>query len=219
MHLFALQHFSDRFGIDLTVPDFLDAVERSSISATQDMASRLRFNSFDAYATRRDFYFVDRTYHGANANTADFLMSRAFVTGSAVAKYATTPIHIRNGDANSFTLVADVFGDGESDHGFLNSEQGVFSTFGIELEGLWVAIEYSGGLDVNTDSEFDEVPSWLSEAAMAQTALNLSTHIMFQTEDTPSDMRQLRANLTQTYSRYARLHLAAYQPRFTEPSV
>jgi hypothetical protein len=80
-------------------------------------------------------------------------------------------------------------------------------------------VDYSGGLDVNTDGEYEGVPDWLREAAMAQTALNLATHTMFQTEDNNNDLRPLRDQIARVWGEHVRMKGAAYQPRFTEPSV
>ena len=218
MHLFALQTFSDRFGIDLTTADFNDAVREASRAATQDMVSRFRLGSLDVYPAVRDFYFVDGMTRQGTANIAEFYLSRPFPLGGVTALYTPDPLAVRNGNADSYTDISNTAGDGASNRGGLDATRGIYTVFGINLSGQWVSIQHSGGLDVNSDGEYEGVPDWLEEAAMAQTALNLANHVMFQTEDEGNDMDQLRAVISRLYSQHARLALSptAYKPRFTD---
>jgi len=218
MHLFPLQTFSDRYGIDLTVPDFLDAVRQASALATQDVVSRFRLGGFAVYPARRDYFFVDSMTRQGTANVAEFYLSRPFPVGSVTALYTPNPIHVRNGDTDSYTDISATQGDLSSNYGALDRERGVYQVFGLNLSEQWVTIEYSGGLDLNTDEEYELVPDWITEAAMAQAALNLANHVMFQTEDQANDLNQLRAVLSRAFNDHARLALSpsAYKPRFTD---
>lgn len=218
MHLFRLQEFSDRYGVDLNTADFLDAVTQASAAATQDVASRFRLGPLGSYTSRRDYFFVDGMSRQGTADTAEFYLSRAFVSGSVTALWTDSPVNVRNGDSDSYTDLSDTAGDGKSDHRALDADRGVLTVFGLNLSNLWVTVEYSGGLEVNTDDEYEGVPEWLSEAAMAQTALNLANHVMFQTEDEGNQLDELRPVLSRLFRDHARLALSpsAYRPRFTD---
>lgn len=219
MHLFRLQTFSDRYGVDLTVGDFNDAVREASRAATQDVVSRFRLGPPGTYEQRRDWFFVDRMSRQGTANLAEFYLSRAFVSGGVTALFTPNPIHVRNGDADSYTDLSDVAEDGQSNYGALDAERGVYTVFGLNLSEQWVSITYSGGLDVNTDDEYEGAPDWLAEAAMAQTALNLSNHVMLQTEDEGNDLSQLRSVVARLYADHARFGLSSYKPRFTDTDL
>lgn len=219
MHLFALQTFSDRFGVDLTVADFNDAVREASRAATQDLASRFRLGPLSVYETRRDFFFVDRMSRQGTADSARFFLSRAFVTAATVlAVYSPSPVNVRNGDDDSYTDISRVANDNRSNYGALDAERGVYSVYGLNLSHQWVAVTYSGGLDTNSDSEYENVPDWLQEAALNQTALNLSRHVMFNPEEGNSDLSELRDTIARLWRDNARLALspADYRPRFTD---
>lgn len=217
MHLFNLQDFADRFGINLTVQDFHDAVQRASVAATRDMASRFRFQSFDIYPTRRDTFYVDRTFFDDGGNVCSFILSRGFVTESTIqARYTSNPIHIRNNETDSFIDLQDTAEDGKSDHLIIDADRGILSTFMVDLTRKWVVVDYSGGLSVATDDEYEGVPAWLSELAMAQTALNLANHVMFQTEDEGNDLTQLYDVIRRGFAAHARFKPEAYDPTMTE---
>jgi hypothetical protein len=218
MHLFALQTFSDRFGVDLNTADFLDAVTQASQAATQDIVSRFRLGGIGTYATRRDYFFVDNMSRQGTANVAEFYLSRPFVYGAVTALYMPSPVEVRNGNADGYTDISNTSGNGDSNYGALDAERGIYHVFGLNLSGQWVTVEYSGGLDLNSAMEYEGVPDWLQEVAMAQAALNLSGHVMFQTEDEGNDLSELRPQISRAVNDYAKMALApsAYKPRFSD---
>ena len=146
MHLFPLQSFSDRFGVDLSVVDFRVAIERSSIAAAQDVASRFRLGPLGSYGSRRDFFWVDKMSRQGTGNLAEFYLSRPFVQGTFTAFYTPSPINVRNGSADSYTDISNTANDGLSNHGALDADRGIYNVFGLNLSEQWVVITYSGGL-------------------------------------------------------------------------
>jgi len=218
MHLFPLQTFSNRFGVDLNTADFLYAVVQASMAATQDIASNLRLGGLGIYPTRRDFFFVDGMSRQGTANVAEFYLSRPFPVGAFTAFYTPNPLHVRNGYADTYTDISNTAGDGASNYGAMDTQRGVYQVFGLNLSGQWVAITYSGGLDVDSNDEYQDVPDWLAEVAMAQAALNLAGHVMFQTEDEGNALSELRPQVARAFREYSRLALSpsAYKPRFTD---
>lgn len=217
MHLFSLSNCATRYGIDLTVDDFKDALTRASIAATQDVASRFRFDGFDAYTARRDVFYVDTTRGIGNGYQTQLLLSRGFATAATLtARYTSSPVHARNNDTTLLTDLQNVAQDGQSNMLGINAEQGLLTTFNLDLTDLWVVVEYEGGFTVAANGEYLGVPAWLSEAAMAQTAINLSQNVMLQADGEDGDFDQLRGALRDLTARHGRFHLAANHPSFTE---
>lgn len=218
MHLFSLARFSQRFGIDLTVDDFENAVVEASRAATSTLASRLRFTDFDEYTARRDMFYVDRTFGDAQGFNRQFMLQRGFTsTANVTAYYSSSPVNLRNADTDLLTSIKDTAEDGESNFLVVDGNQGLLTVYGINLTGLWVLVDYDGGLSVATDDEYDNVPEWLSEAAMAQAAINLSHHRALKADDDDADFSDLRSAVVEAMSTHARIAPAALKPTASEP--
>lgn len=219
MYLFSITRFGQRFGIDTSVPDFVDAIQEAARAATADLASRLRFRNFDLYTARRDFFRVDRMFDQHNQANRQFVLSRGFVTpASVVAYYAASPVYLRNNDTDLLTDITDVNEDGQSNHLIVDAERGVVTTYGLELMHQWVMVTYDGGLDVATDDEFDSVPDWLAETAMAQAALYLSKNRQFKPEE-GEDLTELKNTVDRAFRSYARYYPGGLKPTASEPTA
>ena len=221
MFLFNLQRFSERYGIDLSVGDFNNAVIEAARGATATMASRFRFTDFNEYTARRDIFACERTFGQGNTLTRSFLLARGFTSKANVtAYYATSPIHLRNADLNNMVNLEDALEDGESDMLFVDEDQGLLTVYGIDLTGLWVLVDYTGGLSIATDDEYEGVPEWLSEAAMLQAAMNLSTSKVLKIDDEDGDdFSILKDQLKTALVDHRRYHPAAVKPTASEPGT
>lgn len=217
MHLFRLADFGQRFGVDLTEPDFLSAVTRASAAATQDLASRFRYKSFASYGSRTDFFYVQDVHFQSRGEQRQFLLSRGFTSKAAITAYMTTsPLNFRNGSTDSLFSLKDVGSDGQSDHLMVDGDAGLMTVYGLDLRDQWVIATYTGGLNADTDDEYEDVPDWLSEAAMAQTALNLSRHRAFIPEEGQGDLSELSDAITRITRERWRYYPAAIRPNATE---
>lgn len=219
MHLFNLHDFGQRFGIDLTVSDFNDAVTAASKAATRSVASRFRFGDFDAYTARRDFFRVDRM-HGQGAQMhRQFRLARGFIDSinGFSAKYTDNIIHIRNNDTDSLTDVQDVAEDGKSDYLVIDADQGILTVDVLDLTGMWLVVTYNCGLDVATDDEFQDVPGWLQDAAEAQAILFLKQNRAFRGENDTVDLAPIKDNLDYLWGQHARVYPGAIFPTSSEP--
>lgn len=218
MHLFDIAEFGTRFGIDTTVSDFREAVVEASKGATADLAARLRYRDFSAYSNRRDFFVVDRMFGVANTLQRQFLLSRGFVENATVsAVYATTPLSLRNGNTTDLKDLADLNEDGESNMLMIDGPRGILTAYGVDLTERWVMVTYSGGLDVATDNEYQTVPDWLREVAMARAALILTRNRAFRTEG-EDDTAELRETVRAAVTAHMRYAPGAAQAVATEPT-
>lgn len=214
MHLFNLAEFGQRFGIDTTVQDFLNAISLASRAATQQVASRFRYETFDAFTDRTELFYVRRMFETEDRGTqARFRLGRGLTSKANItAYYSTTPLHLRNNDTSSLIDLKNYAQDGQSDALYVDGEKGFFFVHGVNLAGLWVLVTYSGGLDVASDDEYQNVPVWLQEAGMAQTALNLSKNRTFTPEDGDQSLDVLKQQLQDLWEEYGRYEPAAYKP-------
>lgn len=218
MHLFNLVEFGQRYSIDTGTTDFNNAIREASRAATKTLAQRLRFGNFDAYTDRTDYFAPGRMFgNGQNVWHRQFLMSRGFVTsGTITAYYTSSPLNFRNNDTTLLNDLTDVSQDGASDRTFWDYDAGLLFVEGVDLEEHWVIVQYSGGLDVATDDEFENVPEWLRALAMTQTALFLSNNPMFQTEDGENDITILKNDQAQGFAEHARFFPSARKPNASE---
>lgn len=220
MHLFNLAEFSQQFGIDMTVSDFNSAVREASKAATRAVASRFRYIDFDGYTARRDVFNVRRTFDtGRNQNTI-LRLSRGFIdsTTGFTAYYTSNPVYVRNADANSYTSLQDVAGDGQSDYLFIDAKRGFLTVYNIDLTDQWVVVTYNCGLTAATDDEYEDVPTWLADAARAQAALLLKQNRAFNTEG-EDDTDALRSQLHSLMQQHTRAHPSALLPTMSEPGA
>lgn len=220
MHLFNLVSFAKQFGIDLTVPDFQEAVVEASKAATPTVASRFRYGGFDTYSNRRDVFQVRRMYDAGAAQNLSLRLSRGFVDTSAsfTAYYTANPLYVRNNDTDLLTDLQDVNKDGQSDYLFIDAERGVLSVYNIDLTDQWVVVTYTGGLETASDDEYQGVPDWLSQAARAQTALMLKENRAFSVEG-DTDMKTLTGQLNALWSRHARVAGSMVLPVMSRENV
>lgn len=221
MHLFSLTEFGDRFGIDMTVPDFVDYVASASHAATRDIASRFRFKDFDVHATRRDVFRCGRMFGAGASQHRQFVLSRGFiepVTGFSC-RYTENFVHVRNSGISLFTDAQNVAEDGESDYVVIDAEQGVVSLYGIDLTDQWLVVDYTCGLDADSNDEAQDVPGWLADAASAKAAIFLKQNRVFQNEDenTADAIVPLRETLTSLFGGHARIYPSALLPTMAEP--
>lgn len=219
MHLFNLSEFGQRFGIDMTVGDFNSAVTAASKAATRSVASQFRFQDFETYTARRDFYRVDRMMASGNQQYRQFRLARGFIDGvSGFSAYFTDSIlHVRNSDTNNLTDIQNVAGDGQSDYLTIDADQGLLTVHSIDMTGMWFVVTYNCGMDVATDDEYLDVPGWLQDAAEAQTILFLKQNRAFKTEDGSDDLRPIQESLLTLKAEHARIYPAAILPTSSEP--
>ena len=214
MHLFNLGEFGKRFGIDLSVSDFKDAVTEASKAATQSLASQLRYGDFTAFDFRRDVFRVDRMFGSADsaATYRTLRLSRGFVNEDSAFSVlsSTTPINIRYGDASSYEDLQNAFLDGRSSKVFLDPDKGLVHLYDLSLAGMWVVVEYSGGLAVNNNQQFSSVPEWMQECAQLWAALHLTRNRALQSENDDPDT--LKAALRNMYSTNTRVNPSALLP-------
>jgi len=220
MHLFSLNDFGAQFGIDLTVPDFNDAVSEASKAATRKVVSSFRLGGLDAFTSRRDVFQVRRMFDAGSAQNRDFRLSRAFIDAgdNFSAQYTANPVHVRNNETDMLTNLQDVNEDGESDYLFIDAERGILTVFNLDLTDQWVVVTYDGGLDTNTDQEYLNVPDWLSDAARAQTALLLRENRAFTVEGA-TEFQTLERQIADLWSQHARLAGAMVLPTMTEDTA
>jgi len=217
MHLFNLNNFATRFGIDMTVLDFNNGVTQASQAATRAVASRFRFKDFEPFTNRKDVFYVDRMLGQGNLQHRQLMLSRGFInpTSGFSALYTGNPVHARNAETSLTTDLQRVSSDGRSDYLYIDSEQGLLTTYVVDLTDQWVVVTYSGGLSVASDGVYEGVPGWMAEAAESQTALFLKQSNLFQTEE-QEDLTSLRQNLFDLQAAHARLHLAAVPATMSE---
>lgn len=218
MHLFTYEDFGTRFGIDTTEPDFRDAIVKSSRAATQYLASHLRFTDFNSYTGRKDFFQVERPYGTTTGGWYHFRLSRGFTSKAQLTRVVsvTSPIQFRNNETDTQIDLTDVANDGASDHVYLNGVRGKLSVHDVSLVDRWVCVEYSGGLDVATDDNFEGVPDWLREVAMAQAAMFLQRHKAFTPEEGGGDLSELKGLVSSAFSHQGRFLPDAMDPTFSE---
>lgn len=219
MHLFNLVSFGERFGVDLSVTDFDAAVRRASIAATEDLAAQFRYETFGLYTGRVDVFNVERTFGPIGRPYNRFLLSRGFTTKANVtAYYTTTPLNFTNLNLSGLTNLKNISEDGASDVLTVDGDRGVVTVHSVELADYWVVLSYSGGFTTATDDEFEAVPGWLSQVAMAKTAINLARHPAF----TPTDeggavatLDELKHQVRTAWQRYSRYVPDAMHPAFS----
>lgn len=218
MHLFNLNDFAVRFGIDMSVADFADAVRSASKAATSALASQFRFRDFSVHAGRLDIFNVERMFGGSGVMTRRLRLSRGFVEDNSAFSvvYATSPLYIRNSTADLITNLQDTLGDGQSDHVFMDWEQGTVAFYGVDLSSMWIGVAYDCGMSVNDADEFLDVPDWLSETSMNQTAIFLKQNRIFQTEN-EDDTTSLKQALALAFASHGRYYPDAVFPSMSEP--
>lgn len=184
MHLFNLNEFASRYGIDMSVDDFRDAVTEASKAATYGLASDLRYGGFEQYVNRRDVFQCLRSFASGNMQKLQFRLSRGFVDEDSnfSAYYSSSPLNIRNNDTGLLTNLQAVNDDAQSNYLYIEAEKGVLTVYGIDLTDQWVVVTYSGGLATTAKEQFKNVPEWLQEAAQVHAALHLTRNRAFQTE-------------------------------------
>lgn len=218
MHLFTLSEFGARFGIDLTVSDFHETVVEASKAATKSIASMMRFNDFSLSTGRRDAFRCARMFGTGAGQNRQFVLSRGFIDKNSAfrAVYTANPVHVRNNETSAFTDLEDTNEDAQSDYMFLDANQGLLTVYGLDLTDQWVVVDYDSGFTVNNADEFQGVPGWLSEAAMAQAALYVKMNPAFTTENEGSTqpLSDMVRNISAAYGRY---HLGAIPATMSEP--
>lgn len=219
MHLFNLASFAVRFGIDMSVSDFSDAVTEASKAATSAVASRFRFQDFEQYPARRDIFRCDRMFGQGNSQHRQFNLARGFIDGvTGFSIYATDSIiHVRNGDTNQLTNLQDSAQDGQSNYVVIDAEQGLVTVHSQDLTDMWVVINYTCGLPVATDDQYEQVPAWLKDAGEAQALLLLKYNRAFKTDDGVDEMRPISDSLDRLWGAHARIYPSALKPTSSEP--
>ena len=98
MHLFNLNSFAQRFGIDMTVSDFNEAVTEASHAATRSIASQFRFRDFNTYSARRDIFRCGRMHGAGSSQHRQFRLARGFIDGVTgfTAYYTDNPVHVHD---------------------------------------------------------------------------------------------------------------------------
>jgi len=139
MHLFNLHEFGQRFGVDMTTPDFNAAVTEASKAATRAIASQFRYRDFDLYTARRDVFQVNRMMATGNAQNRQFRLSRGFIDSSTgfTAYYTDNPVHIRNNETDQLTNLQDTNEDGQSDYLFIDANSGLLTVYSLDLTDPW----------------------------------------------------------------------------------
>lgn len=219
MYLFNLQNFAQRFGIDMTVSDFNDAVTEAAKASTRVIASQFRFQDFDLFSARRDVFHVPRMFEAGNAQNRRFRLARGFIDGANnfTAYYTDNPVHVRNGDTDQLTNLQRTNNDNKSDYLFIDAETGLLTTYSLDLTDMWIIVTYDCGLTVAADAEFEGVPSWLAEAAELQTLIYLKQNRALSDEDGGDTVSSLRSALAQLQAAHMRFHPEAVLPTMSEP--
>ena len=187
-------------------------------AATRTIASRFRFRDFDEYTARRDVFRCDRMFGAGSNQHRQFKLARGFIDGVTgfSARYSSSPLHIRNNDTTLTTDLQRVNEDSESDYLFIDADQGILSVYGLDLTDQWLVVTYNCGLSFAADGEVEDAPDWLSDAAVAQTAIFLRQNRAFQTEGGADD-KPLRDALSALETAHARAYPAAVPPTMSEP--
>lgn len=217
MHLFDIMQFGYKVGVDPTVTDFYEAMSKASTAAATGLSARLRYRTFDRYATRKEYFHITRTFGGMTTPHVALALSRGFAdTSTMTIRYAANPLPLRNADADLYTNLKDLLEDGLSDQTMINGVAGLVSIFGVDLTDMWVEVAYSGGLYVSTDLSYDDVPDWLEELAMAQATIYLTLNKNLQPE-TPPDMALVERQIITAINQYGRFYPQAFKPDMTIP--
>lgn len=205
MHLFDIMTFGYKVGVDPTVTDFYESMIAASRAATNSLAARTRFRTFDRYTQRKDYFQLSRMFGGRLRPHATLLLSRGFVdTTGITVRYASSALSLRNGDANAYFNLRDLAADGQSDRTLINSEIGTVYVEGVDLSEQWVEVAYTGGLYVASDETYEDVPGWLSEAAMHLASLNLLQNraLAPETPPDPDPTQRQIADLVASHGRF-----------------
>ena len=217
MHLLNIMEFGYKVGVDPTVTDFYESMAAASRAATETLATRMRYVSFERYTQRKDYFQLPRMFGGALMPHATLLLSRGFAdTAGMTVRYASNMRALRNGDAATYFNLMDLQGDGQSDHTLINGAVGTVYVEGVELSEQWVEVAYTGGLYVASDDLYENVPGWLSEAAMAQASINLMQNRALTPENGP-DLVPIQRQLADLIAGHGRFLPQAVRPVASSP--
>lgn len=217
MHLFDIMTFGYKVGVDPSITDFFEAMRSASAATTTDLAARLRYRNFDRYTLRKDYFYIPRMFGVSAALFAELALSRGFVdTATLTARYATTPLKLRNGDASQYENLRDLQGDNASDHIMVNSDAGTVSVFDVDLTDYWVEITYTGGLYAASDENYENVPDWLVEASMAQASIFLLQNRALTPENGP-ETGPINTQIAHALNSHGRFFPHMLKPTMTTP--
>lgn len=219
MHLFSLEDFGYRFGIDLTVSDFYEAVSEASRAATKAVASQFRLGSFDEFAGRKDYFRGDRMFGDALHPVRQFRLSRPLVDDSAgFSVYgAASLLALRNNATGLITNLQDRLDDGLSDHVILDAQHGLITVADFDVSNMWICVTYSGGLSVASDDAYEGVPDWLADVAQTQAALFLTRNRTLTAEG-DTDFSVLRNAMQSALEAHGRFYPGAVLPEMSTPT-
>ncbi len=219
------------------IPDIDAIIEGALKSAAHVIAARLNTNL--DYTARVDTFMVNpnrqlsipleqapsnlappraRVGTGLFANsplyTTEFSLNHGFIVSTALAdltvKSATLIGHFGDADLESDLRVFE----GDSlDHTFASAEDGRVYVQQVDVRGLFVQIGYTSGFTVASDGLYDDVPAWLSRAAMLMAEIMMDRNsVIRRPEGAEGQIEVLLREYNVIIDQHLRYHPGAVKP-------
>jgi hypothetical protein len=181
--------------------DAVNAMLSALDTASTDLASVLRFKTFDREARQDDFLVrLDR-------QPADEPFIKLALARGLVATSPAVTVVAASSQAALTAAPVDILPQVDIDY-----EKGVVSIpVGVELGDaagtifLWVRVGYAAGFTTDDQATYKDVPEWLARAAQLTARLSLNAHPAFVANATATDARLLErqyASIVQGRMRY-----------------
>lgn len=220
------------------IPDVDNAIGAALKSATHVLQRKLR-TDFD-FAARTDTFAVSPTrpasqpepqilsnlvaprkarvgtglYANSPLYATEFHLNHGFVESDAIADLTvvTATMIPHFADPNLVSDIRVFEGDG-LDHVFVSKEDGRVYIHQVDVRGLFVRITYNSGFTVASDDVFDDVPSWLEEAAILHAQIMLDKNpVIRRPEGAESMIEVLLHQFNQIIDEKVRYHPSAVAP-------
>lgn len=179
MHLVALEEVRASIGFD-DITDVNLALTRALNAATVSLEAKIR-TKFALNENVVDVFFLPSVLRnsspqqpssyfevGAGTYMATLKLSQGFLTHIPVLTYSPTLSGLRDDPPTI-----------EEEHLLVDKEAGVIRVSGLDLSRMYVEVGYSAGFSAKAapnDHIFDEVPTWLSEAAALSSIISLDAY-------------------------------------------
>lgn len=171
--LVAPSSVANRLLINLDVPDYADAVNSAVRAATARTLGAGRYPPPDVYEERSDVFYVPHRLRPFE----NFLLARGFAQTITAVRASNTPAGLwtPNQHRDLQALSGAYLG--------LDCTRGFLTIGGADLRDEWVAISYSGGLKVDVDEVYENVPAAMASYAEARAVLALRGNALFGSDD------------------------------------
>lgn len=191
--LLSVDEFVSRATFDC-MPDIQARVEATLFSAAPFFENILR-TSFD-FGIYSDVFLMKNTRRYANTLQDPALDStinrvrlrQGFIRSDDYTAYSASSIANLSVSDSRVDLRNHPVGNSGVDRTLMDTEKGVLAIHDMFLDGSFVQVNYTAGLEVDSSDEYEDVPNWLKEATYLWALVQLKEDPMIRSENFPVDI-------------------------------